>query len=166
MAAFAHVKDSQLAGLLAYYLNLRQGRQMPRRSQISPMDFPRLLSNVFLYEATPDGDYMIRLAGEDISRMLQTTRAGARLSEVFPAGAFPVMTERFRHICATRSVMHNAGHVFQRVGGTGTGERIVMPLLDDADEPRFLLGATVYALATGDASPAGDRSMTITYTLL
>lgn len=167
MAAFAHVKDERLRGLLAHYLSLRQGRRAPRRSQISPLDFPQLLSSVFLYERTDDGaDYHIRLAGEEVARMLQTTRAGSRLSEVFPADAMPLVAERFRHVSSTLSVMHNSGRVFQRLGGTGIGERIVMPLLDDMDEPRFLLGATVYALPAGDAAPAGDEPATITYTPL
>jgi len=157
MTAFAHVKDARLAGLLAYYLDLRQGMQVPRRNQVSPLDFPHLLGNVFLYEVTGDGDYLIRLAGDEIARMLQTTRAGSRLSAVFPPDAFPLVAERFDRICETRSVMHNIGQVFHRVGGSGHGERIVMPLLDETSLPRFLLGATVYAVADGAAMPSETR---------
>ncbi|MBP7063783.1 PAS domain-containing protein [Ferrovibrio sp.] len=50
MAAFAHVKDGLLRDLLAYYLARRDGARVPLRSRIAPMDFPKLLSNVFLYE--------------------------------------------------------------------------------------------------------------------
>jgi hypothetical protein len=168
LAAFAHVKDAALRGLLAHYLDLRQENRAPFRRQISPMDFPGLLGNVFLYECTGNGaDYYIRLAGNEVARMLQTAKAGAKMSEVFPADVFPVMLERYRRICGTLSVMYNGGRVFHRLGGTGTGERIVMPLLDDAGAPRFLFGATVYHLTQAEVHlPPGQEPQSIIYTPL
>lgn len=168
LAAFAHVQEPALRGLLGHYLALRRGNRVPYRHQLSPMDFPNLLGNVFLYESIGDGrDYHIRLAGNEIARMLQTVRAGATLSEVFPSDIAPVMLERFRRVCSTRSVMYNGGRVFHRLGGTGHGERIVMPLLDDDGNPRFLFGATVYHLAKDDAAlPPGQEPQSIIFTPL
>ena len=168
MDAFAHVRDPRLRRFLAHYLGLRQGRRIPRRDQISPLDFPDLLSSVFLYEFDPASqDFHIRLAGDHIARMLQTARAGARLSEVFPPAAFPIVLERYRRVCLTPSVMHNVGRVFHNLGGSGYGERIAMPLLGEDGTPAFFLGATCYAVqAEPDPAEHHDDPVTITYTPL
>ncbi len=166
MDAFAHVRDPKLRRFLAHYLGLRQDRRVPRRSQLSPLDFPDLLSMVFLYEFDPASqDFHIRLAGEHVARMLQTARAGARLSEVFPPRALPIVLQRYRRVCLTPCVMHNIGRVFENVGGSGSGERIAMPLHDDLGKPAFFLGATSYAV-TPDAKPgeAHEDPVTVTYT--
>ena len=53
--------------------------------------------------------------------------------------------------------MHNIGRVFQNLGGTGTGERVAMPLLGGDSEPAFFLGATTYWL---DPDPTLDTEET------
>lgn len=168
MDAFAHVHDPRLRRFLAHYLGLRQGRQVPRRSQISPLDFPDLLSMAFLYEFDPASqDFHIRLAGDHVAHMLQTARAGARLSDVFPARALPIVLERYRRICLTPCVMHNIGQVFHNLGGAGFGERIAMPLHDDDGSPAFFLGATSYSVTPdAGAGVAHDDPVTVTYTAL
>ncbi|MCW0235578.1 MAG: PAS domain-containing protein [Ferrovibrio sp.] len=168
LSTFTHVKDPRLVQLLAYYLDQRQGRRVPRRNSISPLDFPTLLGNVFLYEYDAGNDDLcIRLAGEDIRAMLLTTKQGAKLSEVFPADVVPIMRERYSRVLADCAVMHNIGRVFHHMGGTGTGERLVLPLLDESDRPRFLLGATVYGLDRDSIHPAPNTvPQVITYTPL
>ncbi len=168
MAAFGHVKDGLLRDLLAYYLARRDGARVPLRSRIAPMDFPKLLSNVFLYEyVAADDDFHIRLAGEEIRTMLQTTLQGAKLAEVFPPEIANVVRERYGQVCRDGSVMHNIGLVFERMGGSGQGERIVMPLADDQGVARFLLGATVYHFPQqAAASRPNVEKVTITFTPL
>lgn len=168
LAAFGHVKDGLLRDLLAYYLAQRAGARVPLRSRIAPMDFPKLLSNVFLYEyVAADDDFHMRLAGEEIRTMLQTTRPGAKLAEVFPPEIAAMVRERYRQVCRESCVMHNIGQVFERMGGSGQGERIVMPLADDQGAVRFLLGATVYHFQQeAAASRPNVEKMTITFTPL
>ena len=159
LSAFEHVRDPCLRRFLAHYLDLRNGRRVPYRNQISPIDFPDLLGIVFLYEFDPvSQDFYIRLAGDHVARMLRTARAGSKLSEVFPPDALP--------ICLTPCVMHNVGRVFHNLGGTGTGERIAMPLLGDDGEPAFFLGATTYSLAPDPAHGTDETPVRITYTPL
>lgn len=168
LADFPHVRHPLLRQFLSYYLDLRQGRAVPRRDQISPLDFPQLLGNVFLYEfdrATQD--FHIRLAGSLVAEKVGTIKAGTRISEVFPAAAVPVVLERYRRICVERLVMHNIGQVFHLLGGAGTGERIAMPLLGNDGERDFLIGATVYPLPEPEAKPTVDAPpVIVTYTAL
>ena len=167
LSAFDHVGDPRLRRFLSHYLDLRNGRQIPYRNQISPLDFPDLLGIVFLYEFDPvSQDFYIRLAGDHVARMLRTARAGSKLSEVFPPDAFPIVLERYRRICLTPCVMHNIGRVFHNLGGTGTGERIAMPLLGDDGEPAFFLGATTYSLDPDPAHDTDETPVRITYTPL
>lgn len=132
------------------------------------MDFPKLLSSVFLYEYDKAAsDFRLRLAGNTVAEMLQTVKAGSLLSQVFPPQVYPVMAERYGRVCSECSVMHNIGHVFHQMGGTGIGERIVMPLLDEQDEPNFFLGATMYPLPDDTPRPPHKpNSQVVTYTPL
>lgn len=168
MASFGHVQDPLLRELLAYYLARRAGARVPLRSRIAPMDFPKLLSNVFLYEyVAADDDFHIRLAGEEIRTMLQTTRQGSKLAEVFPPEIAAIVRERYLQVCRDSSVMHNIGLVFERMGGSGQGERIAMPLADDQGAVRFLLGATVYHFPQrAPADSPNAEKVIITYTPL
>ena len=127
-----------------------------------------MLSDVFLYEFDPaTQDFHIRLAGDHVARMLRTTRSGARLSEVLPPEALPIVLERYLRICTTPCVMHNIGRVFHNLGGTGSGERIAMPLIGDSGTPSFFFGATSYAVeADADATEDHDDPVTVTYTPL
>ncbi len=168
ITAFRHVKDPLLHQFLDYYLTLRQGDRVPRRSQVSPMDFPRLLSNIFLYECdTTAQDFHLRLAGSQVAEMLQTMKAGTKMSDVFPPDVFPIVLQRYRRVCTDLAVMHNIGKVFHLMGGTGMGERIVMPLLDNAGVPSFIIGATVYMLPKDEIHvPPGREPQVVTYTPL
>lgn len=168
LADFPHVQHPLLRQFLSYYLDLRQGQPVPRRQQLSPLDIPQLLGNVFLYEfdrATQD--FQIRLAGSLVAEKVDTIKAGSRLSDVFPPVAVPVVLQRYRRICVERMVMHNIGQVFHLLGGAGLGERIAMPLLGDDGARDFLIGATVYPLPKPDMKPAVDAPpVSITYTAL
>lgn len=168
ITAFSHLKDPLLLQFLTYYLNLRQGDRVPRRGQVSPMDFPRLLSNVFLYECdTTAQDFHLRLAGSQVAELLQTVKAGTKMSDVFPPDVFPIVLQRYRRICTELVVMHNIGKVFHLMGGTGMGERIAMPLLDNAGVPSFIIGATVYTLPKHEIHvPPGREAQIVTYTPL
>ena len=52
--------------LIDYWRSRRGGRAAPRRSDIDPVDFARLLPRAFIAEARASGDVVFRLAGEAI----------------------------------------------------------------------------------------------------
>lgn len=167
MAAFGHVVATPLRELLAFYLGKRGGAKVPKRSSISPVDFRNLLSGVFLYEYDrASNDFQVRLAGNDIREMVQTVRQGSRIDEMFPPEAAAAVRERYARVCNDICVMHNIGQVFEKLGGTGHGERIALPLADDAGDVRFLIGATVYDLARPAEMRPGAEKVRITFTPL
>lgn len=52
--------------LIGYWRSRRGDRAAPRRSDIDPLDFVRLLPRVFIAEARTSGDVVFRLAGEAV----------------------------------------------------------------------------------------------------
>jgi len=167
MSAFGHVVATPLRDLVAFYLGKRAGARVPLRSSISPVDLRNLLSGVFLYEYDrANRDFQVRLAGNDIRDMVQTVRQGARLDEIFPPEAAAAVRERYAKVCDEVCVMHNIGHVFEKLGGTGQGERLALPLADDSGDVRFLIGATLYDLGSPGKPLPGNEKVRITFTPL
>lgn len=167
MDAFGHIRNVLLRDFLELYLARRDGAHVARRSAFGPLDFPRLLPNIFFYDFNPEAnEFRLRVAGEGIKQLLPEARAGMGLEEIFPKSALPLVQERYERICRQPAVMHNIGPVFQLAGGAGLGERVALPLADDHGQVRYMIGATVYGL---DATPNGqfdEKKQTVTFTPL
>lgn len=143
----AELRSPLLKQLAAYWLQRRDGARVTRRSAIDPRDFPSLLQHIFLYDYDPATRRLtLRLAGEEIRRMLPRSNPGARLDEIIPPAYFPTVEARYRRVCEEPAIMHAVGRVFLNLGGTGSGERILLPLAGDDGVVRQMLGATLYQL--------------------
>jgi hypothetical protein len=57
------MSDSSTQILIDYWQARRQGEAAPARTSIDPMDFPRLLPQVFMLGRRAPGEYAFRLAG-------------------------------------------------------------------------------------------------------
>ena len=71
------IRDSRLLGLFHYWHGKRQGRAMPARSDIDPIEMKRWLGNLLLVEFPPDPmQYRIRLDGVNLVQFYSTSREG------------------------------------------------------------------------------------------
>lgn len=55
--------DPRLAALYAYWDGKRNGRGMPRRADLDPIEMRAWLGNLLLIDVTPDGRFVYRLYG-------------------------------------------------------------------------------------------------------
>jgi hypothetical protein len=137
-----------LKEFVGYWLDSRRaGAAVARRDDFDIFHIPALVPRLFLYDFDPaQRSFLLRVAGEEIRRLLPNSLPGATLEKIMPPAALPVVQQRYRRVCEEPAIMHAIGRVFVNLGGTGIGERIVLPLAGADGKVHQLLGATVYAL--------------------
>jgi hypothetical protein len=164
---FGHVRDERLRRLVAYWLDRRQGRTMPARRDIDPVDIPAVLPFIWLNDVVPGaapGDelrFRCRLAGEAINAVHRRSVRGLTLEDYVPADDLPVVTEQYTAVARTPLVLHALGRVYHQTRQYIVGERIVLPLsADGGGTADVLLGATVYTTidAAGLTPPDAELS--------
>lgn len=120
---------------------------MTRREDFDLFHLPALVPHLFLYDFDPaQRSFVLRVAGEEIRRLLPNSRPGVPLEKIMPPAALAAVLDRYRRVCETPAIMHAIGRVFVKLGGSGIGERIVMPLADANGRVHQLPGATIYGL--------------------
>jgi hypothetical protein len=68
--------------LLGYWEARRGKRAAPRRADIDPADFQRVLPHVMIWDVGSAGDYRCRLAGTEIDAAMAGSLNGIRLGDV------------------------------------------------------------------------------------
>lgn len=133
---------------------LRADAPVTRRDDFDIFHIPALVPHLFLYDYDPaQRSFLLRVAGEEIRRLLPNSRPGVALEQIMPPAALPAVQERYRRVCEEPAILHAIGRVFFNLGGTGIGERIVLPLAGADGNVHQLLGATIYTL--GDQNEQG-----------
>lgn len=147
--AFGHVQHEQIRRLLSYWLDCRDGRLMPRRTDIDPIEMPRILPWVWLCDYLPEERrFRYRLAGEQINDLYGFNLAGRHLEETLSARAFANVFKRRMRIVAERVIEHGIGAIYLLNDRNTSGERLVLPLSEDGERVSQLLGATIYRWET------------------
>jgi PAS domain len=143
--AFERVQHPELRRFMQWYLATRGKQQMVAAKKLDPLDLKPLLACAFYYDYLPaNDDFRLRLAGEEIRAVLPNARRGATLAEVIPANVVEQVRDRYRRIVTEPAVFHGIGRVFFTIGNPGYGERLVVPLADEAGRATQIFGATFY----------------------
>lgn len=128
------------------------GARPPRKSLIDPIDLgrARLLAWIWLVERRPDRALVYRLAGEEINAVFGRSIARASLQELLAPAEARMIERRWHRVLDDRVMLHTVGDVYSETGNLYSGERIALPLTDEAGVTRFLIGATDYRLIGPD----------------
>ncbi|WP_300303190.1 PAS domain-containing protein [Ferrovibrio sp.] len=152
-----------------WFASRRAGERVTRRGDFDIFHLPALVPHLFLYDYDPaTRGFTLRVAGEEIRRLLPNSLPGTPLEQIMPAAVLPVVLERYRRVCEEPAILHGAGRVFVNLGGSGVGERVVLPLAGEDGQVRQMIGATIYSF--GDRLPDGSsfarEEVTTTFTPL
>lgn len=165
-----HIQDPRLARLADYWQSKRGDRPIPYRADIDPVDFPRLLPNVWLVQYDPVQDrFLYRLSGEEIRRVHPGIAFGRYIDEFLSPQALARIQPLYREVLGLDggppTILHMHGFIYRIIeyALSATGERLVLPLLDGDGEPRFIFGATLYRFdPLPKDAPYGDPPVTRT----
>ncbi len=146
------IADPELRKLFDYWRSKRQGRLMPSKNDIDPIDIGWALSRIFLLDYSPEDGFRYRLAGDEIARVFgRSNLKGLHLGDVLPAGRSDFVHQMWLPLIEGRCIMCMKGMVYLGADQTPIGERLVLPLADgESDEVTGLLGMTVCKWIAGD----------------
>lgn len=165
-SALKPIQAALLQDFVRHWLDCRRrGEAVTRRADFDIFRLRALVPNLFLYDYNPgDRSFTLRVAGEEIRRLLPNSIAGMPLNRIMPPAFFPEVLRRYRRVCEEPAALHAIGRVFLNLGGAGIGERIVLPLADEQGKVYQLLGATLYELGDHkDGSHFEREEFTLTF---
>lgn len=98
--------SDQQRELLTYWLKIKEGRQMPCRDDMDPVDIPRLLSGIWLADVVEDDGlyFKVRLFGTDLVRAFQLESTHMQLDEVTFTGD---IIERLKILVQTKKAYYS-----------------------------------------------------------
>ena len=140
----AHVQAGPLRELATAWLEARGEAAMPQRRAFDPLSVPALMPRLWLCAHDPGtGRFTYRLAGEQINSVYGGSIRGRDLAEVIPASGLDIVERRFRAAIEGPAFVHVIGRIYLQSDRLLVGERLILPLADEAGGARFLLGATM-----------------------
>jgi hypothetical protein len=129
--------------MLRYWQSKARDGRIPRRSDIDPLEMPRLLPNILLWDATDNGEYVCRLSGSEVDLSMGVPLKGCRLSEL----QCPLIDEAVDEFDA----VFDAGMTSfaeRTMGWLGKPflyyRHLLVPLADDSDRVRMLMSLLTF----------------------
>jgi hypothetical protein len=145
----AAIASPALKRVAAHWNAARTSRRMPAWSDIKPAAIKTQLPIVWSYKyVAGTGEFIGRLAGEQITSVLGRKFQGALLSEIFAPPDFEWVCSLFCRVVTEPTLYLGVGRVFQHLNRLGKGSRIMLPLSGDGATADGILGATEYQFST------------------
>lgn len=138
-----------LRALYAYWAGKRNGRALPDRADIDPIEMKSWLGNLMLVERKDDGDYLYRLYGSTFVNQFKVDMTGKRVNQL-PAQQAELLRSEYD------AVVHSGIPMSRRYTATfdytsrdkrstwqveRSWERLSLPLTAGSEEVRMLLVA-------------------------
>jgi hypothetical protein len=141
--SFEHVRNPALRLLIAYWFDTCNGRPMPARRDINPIEISSALAQIWLCDYLSESDrFRYRLAGDEINDFWGFNLSGKYLDEIAPAERLASVTKKYRMALELPAIVYDRACLSLTEEITRNGERIVLPLSDDGRTVNALLGAT------------------------
>jgi hypothetical protein len=148
----AYLNKPELRRLFDYWRSLRRGRPMPSKSDIDPLDIGWALSRIYLMDYRPEEGFTYRLAGTEVSSVFgHSNLKGMNLRDVVNPERRDLIETAWLRVVEERSIICMSGMVYYGVDRISVGERLLLPLADEAEGPiTGVLGMTVAEWLAGE----------------
>lgn len=131
--------------MLEYWEGRRQGRAMPARADIDPVEIAEILPFLFLVDVIGDAeDFRYRLVGTDIVANTSDDYTGRRSSELRDVGTQDALMALYREVTQRRAPVTRTIPYVTRAGATRHYVVAVAPLSNDGESVDILLGCAVH----------------------
>jgi len=120
---------------------------MPAWGDIRPARIAAQLPIIWSYRYDPlSGDFVGRLAGDQITAIFGKSFRNLPLVDAHPAADYPWIHALCKRVVSEPAIHHYSGRVFMQLSRFGHGERIMLPLSTDGHVSDGILGATLYQI--------------------
>ena len=146
------ISSPDLLKLFDYWRSKREGRPMPARGDVDPLEIGWALSRIYLMDYDPEEGFTYRLAGTEVAKVFERTNLkGLNLRDVVKPGRQSLIEGAWMKVVEGPSVVCMTGMVYYGAERTSVGERLLLPLADAPDGPvTGVLGMTVTRWVSGD----------------
>ena len=139
------ISSPALKEVAQHWRDICQPERMPSWKDIRPSAIKKHLPIVWCYDYDPQlDDFIGRLAGHEITGVSTKPFKGTRLSELRPNAVYPRSLMRAKRVVQEPAFYRGHGMVYKTAEQSGFGERIVMPLRADGNDPAGIFGASEY----------------------
>ncbi len=146
MFALDQVRDPELRELHDYWLSKHHDGRLPKRSDIDPLEVPRLIKGLALLEVVGDAeDFVFVLAGSRIEDAFDRTLKGVTLRELRETDETSPSAEQY--VAAVRSGTPQYRQADLREYGKEhwAYRRLILPLSSDGERVDCLLMTAVFS---------------------
>ncbi|MEK9970131.1 MAG: PAS domain-containing protein [Ferrovibrio sp.] len=145
-AIVASLEGQPLHALVAHWVDLfKQRDAIPRRKDLDPLQFPRLLKHAWIFDAEPDGDIRVSLAGETFTDWYGFNPMGRSLRDICRPSVLEVIEDFVRRIVDTPAILlHSVQSVMPNWDEPAGFIRIGLPLAGAGGTVCHVLGATLF----------------------
>lgn len=139
------VSSPALKAVAQHWRDICHTDGLPCWKDIRPAAIKKHLPIVWCYDYDAElDDFIGRLAGVEITGVSTKPFKGTRLSELRPAHVYPRSLTRAKRVMQEPTFYRGHGVVYKTADQRGLGERIVMPLRADGNNPPGIFGASEY----------------------
>ena len=133
--------DSGLKWMLDYWVRKRGHRLLPRRQDLDPVDFSKMLPLVYLVEGTELDNLYVKLAGTAYRNLYGFEITGRRVVELIPSNAGLLALSDYKVCLQERRPVYRQGEMTWRQRNSPVFyQRLLLPMANDSGEMRFILG--------------------------
>ncbi|MEM8740215.1 MAG: PAS domain-containing protein [Pseudomonadota bacterium] len=148
------VTDAVLKDLLAYWEQLRAGREVPYRSEIDPRRFESALEHMFILEHLGEGNIRIRLAGMYLCEMMGMELRGMSLRALMRLEDRAPLDSALAQVLSGPAVAHLDLDAHTPSGRRRPASMLLLPLRSDFGDISRVLGCLrIDGSSVQDGSP-------------
>lgn len=148
--------DARLSYALSAWHRWRGSKRWPARTDIDPLDFRKLLPNLFLVEVSPDRKrFRYTLSGETVRQNLGFELSGRYLEDLFHDNQLERIAASYRSVAVEGQAQYMLQHWSRRGQPVMQYRRLLLPLAGETGRQiDLILGVALYdPMAGHDGQP-------------
>ncbi len=139
------IRDSRLLGLFHYWHGKCQGRVMPARRDIDPIEMRQWLGNLLLVDFPPDPlQYRIRLDGVNLVQFYNSSREGKGVEVMTSEEERRIVLPQYMTVLENKQPAYYESEFVTSEGIVTSQRKLLLPLSEDGQRVNMVLGGIYF----------------------
>ena len=139
------IRDARLLGLFHYWHGKCQGRVMPARRDIDPIEMRQWLGNLLLVDFPPDPmQYRIRLDGVNLVQFYSSSREGRGVEVMTSEEERRIVLPQYMTVLENRQPAYFETQFVTSEGIVTSQLKLLLPLSEDGQRVNMVLGGIYF----------------------
>jgi hypothetical protein len=139
------IRDSRLLGLFRYWHGKCQGRVMPARRDIDPIEMRQWLGNLLLVDFPPDPmQYRIRLDGVNLVQFYTSSREGKGVEALTSEEERRIVLPQYMTVLERKQPAYYETQFVTSEGIVTSQRKLLLPLSEDGQRVNMVLGGIYF----------------------